>query len=68
MGEKVKVLDELRTSIQASCNGLGAAMLGEGWELVHVGMSPAYLDGVCAMPEDGITEFSLPRTLTVPGP
>lgn len=47
MGNKGKVLDKLRTSIQASCNGLRAAILGEEWELVHVGMSPAYPDGVC---------------------
>lgn len=32
--EKVKVLDELRTSVQISCSGLRAAILGEGWELV----------------------------------
>lgn len=66
MGEKAKVLDEHRTSVQASCNGLRAAILGEGWELVHLGMSPAYPDGVCAMPGDQITGFSLPWTLTVP--
>lgn len=47
MGDKGKVLDKLRTSIQASCNGLRAAILGERWELVHVGMSPVYPDGVC---------------------
>lgn len=44
---KMKMLDELRTRIQASCNGLRAAILGERWDLVHVGMSPAYRGGVC---------------------
>lgn len=44
---KVKLLVELRTSIQASCNGLRAAILGEGWEFVQVCMGPAYPDGVC---------------------
>lgn len=46
---RVKVLVELRTSIQASCNGLRAAIPGEEWELVHAGMSPAVPDGAsCA--------------------